>query len=153
MREPAFWSLALDEITDPDLTHVAVGVLPAHATADPAAWARFLSSRAALPWWLGGPLAVRDLVARLRGAARRPRYDTVRRIEGDEALVGLDARLWDLRLAVGVDEARALVRVVAAVRLKGSGAAWSGALRAVAPVVMGAMLARSRRELSGVTRG
>ena len=40
MRQPVFWSLALAEITDPDYTHIAVDVLPAHATADPSAWAR-----------------------------------------------------------------------------------------------------------------
>ena len=54
MKQPSFWSLVLADITDPDYTHVCIDVLPAHATADPAAWA---SSEAAsrndmgdLPW-------------------------------------------------------------------------------------------------------
>ena len=38
MHTPVFWSMAFDEIADPDYADVAVGVLPAHATADPAAW-------------------------------------------------------------------------------------------------------------------
>ncbi|MHC2998737.1 DUF2867 domain-containing protein [Microbacterium sp. HJ5] len=150
MRQPAFWSLALADITDPDYTHVWVDVLPAHATADPAAWARNLFSSAALPRWLAGVIALRSLVG---PRSRRCEAFAVRRVEGEEALVTVDARTVDLRVGVGVDEERALVRVVTAMRVKGRG----GRLRSL-PVrislvlLMRGMIARARRELSGVTR-
>jgi hypothetical protein len=77
----------------------------------------------------------------------------VRRVEGDEALVAVDARRVDLRVGVGVDEENALVRVVTALRFKGAGAQiWSLPLRAALPFLVRGMIARSRRDLSGVTR-
>jgi hypothetical protein len=151
MRQPSFWSLALAEIADPDYTHVSIDVLPAHATADPAAWARSLFSAAALPRWLAGALSLRDLVGRRDATACRSA--AVRRVEGDEALLAFDARRFDVRIGVGVDEAQALVRVVAALRFKGAGArALSLPLRVALPFVLRGMIARCRRELSGVTR-
>ncbi|WP_439591950.1 DUF2867 domain-containing protein [Microbacterium sp.] len=152
MRQPAFWSLALAEITDPDFTHVAIGVLPAHATADPAAWARALLSRDALPRWLAALLYVHGVA--LRTAGRSARCDRFRlgRVEGDEALITLDGRRLDLRVGVGVDEDRALVRVVTTGRIKG-GRAWSWPLRSLLPLLVRRMIDRSRRDLSGVTRG
>jgi hypothetical protein len=150
MRQPAFWSLALSDIADPDFTHVSIDILPAHATTDPAAWARSLFSRPALPLWLTWPLALRALVLRQQ---HRCEAFAVRRVEGEEALISLDARRLDVRVGVGVDEERALVRVVAALRFKGTGAqVWSAPLRAVLPFLVRGMIARSRRDLSGVTR-
>lgn len=154
MRHPAFWSLALAEITDPDFTHIAVDVLPAHATADPAAWARNLFSLGSLPravsWALWAPLV---LNARL-GRPRWFGYLQVAYVRGDEALVAVNARLLDLRVGVGVDEEAALVRVITAVRFKSTGLQrWSWPLRAMLPFVMRGMIGRSRRALSGVTKG
>ena len=152
MRQPAFWSLALAEISDPDYTHVALGVLPAHATADPAAWARALLSRDALPRWLAGILVLQTLLRRSHGRSVLCERFRLGRVEGDEALITLDGRRIDVRVGVGVDEDRALVRVVTAVRIKGA-RAWSWPLRSVLPLLVRRMIDRSRRDLSGVTRG
>lgn len=151
MRQPAFWSLAFAEIADPDFTHVAIGVLPAHATADPAAWARALFSPDALPRWLAAALALRLLVRRRLGRSTRCDAFAVGRVEGEEALVAFAARGLDLRIGVGVDEDRALVRVVTAARITGA-RVWSWPLRSMIPVLVRGMIARSRRGLSGVTR-
>ena len=152
MRQPAFWSLALAEISDPDYTHVALGVLPAHATADPAAWARALLSRDALPRWIAGILVLQTLVPRSRGGSALCERFRLGRVEGDEALITLDGRRIDVRVGVGVDEDRVLVRVETAVRIKGA-RAWSWPLRSVLPLLVRRMIDRSRRDLSGVTRG
>lgn len=150
MRQPAFWSLALADISDPDYTQVWIDVLPAHATADPAAWARNLFSRASLPRWLAGVIVVGSI---LRRDGRRCDAFSVRRVEGEEALVSVDARRVDVRVGVGVDEERALVRVVTAMRFKGRGARWwSLPVRLSLAMLMRGMIARVRRELSGVTR-
>ena len=153
MRQPTFWSLALAEITDPDYTHVAVDVLPAHATADPAAWARNLFSPTSLPRVLARVLSPAD--AAESPDCGHPRWCEAFRVDqvaGDEALVALNARLLDLRVGVGVDEDAALVRVVTAVRFKGAHVQrWSWPVRAVLPFVMRGMIGRSRRALSGVT--
>lgn len=151
MRQPAFWSIALADITDPDYTRVWIDVLPAHATADPAAWARNLFSPDALPRWMAAALSLQQMLRR----RRRPHCDAfaVRRVEGDEALVALDARRVDLRVGVGVDEESAIVRVVTAIRVKGAGARlWSLPVRLTLAVLMSGMIARARRDLSRVTR-
>ncbi len=150
MRQPAFWSLVLTDISDPDFTHVSLAVLPAHATADPAAWARRLLSTAALPAWLAATLSLRNLVAR-----RSLRCDTfsVCHVEGEEALVALDGRRFDVRIGVGVDKESALVRVVTALRYKDTAAhLLSLPLRVALPFLLSGMIARTRRGLSGVTR-
>jgi len=153
MRTPDFWSLALAEITDPDYTHIAVDVLPAHATADPAAWARNLFSLGSLPHVISWVLRVRLLFSARLGPPRWCDAFRVDRVHGDEALVAMDGRLLDLRVGVGVDEETALVRVVTAVRFKGAHVQrWSWPLRAMLPFVVRGMINRSRRELSGVTR-
>lgn len=149
MREPSFWSQVLTDIADPDYTHVALDVLPAHATADPAAWARSLLSRSALPRWLAIVLTLRVLLTPRR--ARRQVF-AVLRVAGDEALIACDARRFDVRVGVGVDEESALVRVVAVLRYKGSGAQLlSLPVRITLPFLMRGMIARTRRTLSGVT--
>lgn len=154
MRQPDFWSLALAEITDPDYTHIAVDVLPAHATADPAAWARNLFSADSLPRPLSWLVWARLLLNARLGPPRWCEAFRVDRVRGDEALVAMNARLLDLRVGVGVDEETALVRVVTAVRFKGTGVQrWSWPLRVMLPFVMRGMIGRSRRALSGVTRG
>ena len=154
MRQPVFWSLALAEITDPDYTHVAVDVLPAHATADPAAWARNLFSYSSLPRALSWALRLRMHRNARLGLPLWCDAFVVDQVSGDEALVAVNARLLDMRVGVGVDEDAALVRVVTAVRFKGTLVQrWSWPARAMLPFVMRGMIGRSRRALSGVTRG
>jgi hypothetical protein len=154
MRQPVFWSLALAEITDPDYTHVAVDVLPAHATADPAAWARNLFSLSSLPRVVSWTLRARLLLNARLGRPPWCAAFQVDHVAGDEALVAMNGRLLDLRVGVGVDEEAALVRVITAVRFKGAHVQrWSWPLRAALPFVMRGMIDRSRRTLSGVTRG
>lgn len=150
MHQSSMWSVALAEIPDPDDTHVVLGVLPAHASADPAAWARDLFSLDALPRWLAAPIGLTLLFTRGRPAWCRA-FD-VRRVEDGEALVAIDARCVDVRVGVGVDEEHALVRVVAAIRLKGAHARLrSLPLRWATPRLLRRMVARSRRTMSGVT--
>ncbi|WP_448811477.1 DUF2867 domain-containing protein [Agromyces bauzanensis] len=150
---PAFWSLAFAEIADPDYADVAVGVLPAHATADPAAWARSLFSLRSLPLWLIALVGMRQALAPIVGLPRVPRDRfRVHYVVGDEALLAVDDRHLDVRVGVGVDEEHGIVRVVTAVRMKG----WRGRLfmvpvRMVHPHLVNAMISRSRRNLSGVT--
>ena len=153
MRQPVFWSLALAEITDPDYTHIAVDVLPAHATADPSAWARNLFSLKSLPRTLAWVMRARLLLIARLGPPRWCEAFQVGQVAGDEALVAMDGRLIDLRVGIGVDEDAALVRVVTAVRFKGAHVQrWSWPVRAALPFVMRGMIGRSRRTLSGVTR-
>jgi len=116
MSIPVFWSMAFDEIADPDYADVAVGVLPAHATADPAAWARSLFSLRSLPTWLVLLVRLRQLLGPLVGVPRAPRDRfAVRCVSGDEVLIAVDQRLLDVRVGVGVDERHGIVRVVTAV--------------------------------------
>ena len=153
MRQPVFWSLALAEITDPDYTHIAVDVLPAHATADPSAWARHLFSLKSLPRAIGWALRARLLLNARLGPPRWCEAFQVDQVAGDEALVAMNGRLLDLRVGIGVDEDAALVRVVTAVRFKGAHVQrWSWPARVALPFVMRGMIGRSRRTLSGVTR-
>lgn len=150
MRQPAFWSLALADIADPDYTQVWVDVLPAHASADPSAWARNLLSTSALPRAIAVALST---LAAVRGHPARCDRLTVSRVEGDEALVTLDARRLDLRVGIGVDEQSSLVRVVAAMRFKGVGGRLASLpVRAGLALLARGMIARARRDMSGVTR-
>ena len=150
MREPAFWSLALADIADPDYTQVWIDVLPAHASADPSAWARNLLSTSALPRWVA--LALAGVAALRRRPAHCDRL-AVSRVVGDEALVAVNARRLDVRVGVGVDEQNSLVRVVAAMRFKGaSGRLASLPVRAGLALLARGMIARARRDMSGVTR-
>lgn len=153
MHTPAFWSLALDEIRDPDYADVAVGVLPAHATADPAAWARSLFSMRSLPLWLAMLVRLRQGLGPLVGMPRAPRDRfSVQCARGDEVLLAVDHRHVDVRVGIGVDEAHGIVRVVTAVRLKGTaGRLWFLPVRMLHPHLVSAMIARSQRSLSGVT--
>jgi len=153
MTQPAFWSLTLVDIPDPDYADMAIAVLPAHATADPAAWARSMFSLRSMPRWIFAALAVRQLLSPLMGVPRAGRnVFWVDRVEGDEALISADDVHLDFRVGVGVDEAAGLIRVVTTVRLKG----WRGRLyflpvRVVHPLIVRAMIRRSQRLLSGAT--
>lgn len=151
MQQPAFRSLAFDDLPAPDYADVIVGVLPSGATTDPAAWAESLFSLRTMPGWVRAALAVRQTLAPLIGVPRAP-LDVFRvsRVEGDEALISVDDRHLDFRCTVGVDAAARLVRVVTAVRLKG----WRGRLyflpvRVGHPFVVHSMLKRSQKLLAG----
>lgn len=138
-----FTSLALDEIRDPDFADMSIGVLPAHATADPAAWARSLFSGHSLP-----------LVLKLGLVLARLGADpfVIRRTDGGETLVAVDDSRVDFRAGVSVDEATALVRIVTTVRLKGGLSRVPIAPMRIAQLaVIHSMLRRSQRRLSGVT--
>lgn len=77
----------------------------------------------------------------------------VRYVVGDEALVAIDGRRLDMRFAVGVDEEHALVRVIAAIRLKGTAArARKIIVRLAMPWLLRSMVERSQRGMSGVTQ-
>lgn len=139
----SFHSLALDEIRDPDFADMAIAVLPAHATADPAAWARSLFAAYSLPRWM-------RVALRLVRVGREP--FEIRRTDGDEALVAIDDCRLDFRAAVSVDEATALVRIVTTVRLKGGlGRLPVAPIRIAQVAVIHSMLRRSQRRLSAVT--
>lgn len=121
---PAYASLALAVIPDPDFADMSISVLPAHATADPAAWARSLF----------------------------PRRSAVREERGDEALLAFESRHLDIAVAVGVSELTNTVRVTTAVRIKRSlGRLTLWRVRILHPLLVQARLTRSRRRLSGVT--
>lgn len=136
-----FSSLALDEIRDPDFADMSIGVLPAHATADPAAWARSLFARHSLPTWF------RAFVTVTRAAPF-----TIREVVDNQALVAFDGQRIDFRAAVAVNEASALVHIVTSVRLKGAlGRMPLAPMRIVQYVVIRSLLKRSQRRLSGVT--
>lgn len=149
MPQPAFRSIAFDDLPAPDYADMSIGVLPQGATTDPEAWARSLFSVRTMPLWIKAAMGVRQLLAPLIGVPRAPRdVFHVRRVEGSEALLAFDDRHLDFRVGVGVDEKTRLVRVVTAVRLKG----WRGRLyfapvRVGHPLVVHSMLKRSQKLL------
>ena len=154
--EPAFRSLALDEIARPDHLDVIAVPLPAGAPHDPETWAHELFTLASTPIWVRAAFVVRQALAPLIGVPRGDR-DTafaVRRVVGEEALIVTPDRHLDFACAVGVDVDRRLVRVTTAVRLHG----WRGRLyfapvRAVHPLVVAAMLRRTAARLGRAGAG
>lgn len=153
MSEPHFWSLALVDIPSPDYADMSIGVLPAHATTDPAAWARSMFSIRTMPRWVLAALGIRELLVPLVGIPRVGSDDVfaVREVRGDEALLSRDDRHLDFRVGVGVDATNRLVRVVTTVRLKG----WRGRLyflpvRAFHPLVVQSMLKRAAKVLGSL---
>lgn len=155
MAQPAFWSLALVDIPEPDYADMQIAVLPPHAPVDPAAWARSLFSLRTMPRWISAALALRELLAPLMGVPRAGK-DAFRvdRVEGEEALISADDAHLDFRVGVGVDPAAGLLRVVTTVRLKGlRGRLYFLPVRVVHPLVVRAMIRRSQRLLAGVTTG
>jgi hypothetical protein len=153
MTSPAYASLALAAIPDPDYADMSICVLPAHATADPAAWARNLFSLSSMPRWIVVALVLRQVFAPLVGIARAPKdvfrvLDTV----GDEALIAFEDTHLDFAVGVGVSERTNTVRVTTTVRLKDArGQLYFLPVRLLLPVVIQSMLKRSRKVLSGVT--
>jgi hypothetical protein len=153
--DPAFVSMAFDDMPVPDFADVVVESLPAstHAIpADPEWWARAVFSVRSAPWWVKLLLAIRQAVVGLVGI-RRADSDVfaVSSVRGEEALIAADDTHLDFRAAVGVDVARRMIRVTTAVKLHG----WRGRLYFVpvsilhGPVTRSMVKAAVRRHLAG----
>lgn len=147
---PAFRSLALGELPDPDHVDVVAMLLPAGATTDPETWARTLFSTAASPVWVRIAFGLRQLLVQLIGV--RPGDPAtafaVRRVVGEEALLAASDRHLDFACGVGVDAGRRLVRVTTVVRLHGwRGRVYFAPVKLVHPAVVRGMLRRAARML------
>ena len=149
MPEPP-WSLALRDIPTPDYADAIIAPLPAGTPADPTVWARRLFSLHAMPRWVVGALAVRQVLVPLLGI---PRADhdvfAIREQQEDEVLLGADDRHLDFRCAVAVDAAARLLRVTTTVRLHGwRGQAYFLPVRVLHPLVLRAMIRSAGQSLA-----
>lgn len=151
---PAFASLALNRIPDPDFADMSISILPAHATSDPAAWARSLFSARTMPKWIILAMVARQAIVPLLGIRSAAKgVFTVRETSGDEALMAFEDKHLDFAVAVGVSEETNTVRVTTTVRIKNTiGRLYFLPVRLLHPIVIQSMLKRSRKLLSGVTR-
>jgi hypothetical protein len=150
----AFWSLALRDIPAPDYADAIIVPLPAGTPHDPGVWARRLFSLRAMPRWVVGALAVRQLLVPLLGI-RRAADDvfTIREQDGDEVLMAADDRHLDFRCAVAVDRVTRLVRVTTTVRLHGwRGRAYFLPVRVLHPLVVRAMIRSAGQSLAAESR-
>jgi hypothetical protein len=136
------WSLALRDIPTPDYADAIIVPLPPGSPADPALWARRLFSRRAMPRWVVGTLALRQVLVPLLGIPRAADdVFAIREQDGDEVLLAADDRHLDFRCAIAVDRVARLLRVTTTVRLHG----WRGRLyflpvRMLHPHVVRAMI-------------
>lgn len=141
--EPAFRSLAFDDLPVPDFADVIVVPIPAGTGPihpDPAVWAGHLFSPSAAPGWVKALFALRQAVVGLIGISRPDRsIFAVDRVVGPEALISVDDRHLDFRCGVGVDAERRLLRVTTAVRLHG----WRGRLYFAPVSVLHPLVTRS----------
>lgn len=141
------WTLALRDIPRPDYTHTVIVPLDAHASTDPAAWARRLFDPRDMPRWVAAAIGLRQALVPLLGVARSPR-DTfdVREATEDEALISADERHLDFRCAVAIDETTRVLRVTTTVRLHGiRGRLYFAPVRLAHPVVMRALVRSTAR--------
>jgi hypothetical protein len=148
---PAFRSLALDEVPQPDHLDVIAVPLPPGASTDPAVWTRTIFSIDSTPVWVRLAFGLRQLLAPLIGVPRGDRRTVfaVQRVVGEEALIVTNDRHLDFACGVGVDARRHLVRMTTTVRLHG----WRGRLyfapvSLVHPVVVRSMMRRAARRLT-----
>ncbi|MCL2454440.1 MAG: DUF2867 domain-containing protein [Micrococcales bacterium] len=120
---PAFWSLALQDIPDPDFADVHVFPLPPGAPEDPAWWAEAIFAIDAAPLPVRALMRTRQVLVRLIGLKPSP-ADTfdVDEALGDEVLIAADEEHLDFRCGIGVDREHRLLRVTTTVRLHG----WRG---------------------------
>lgn len=148
--QPAFWSLALRDIPQPDYLDMLAVSLPAGAHDDARRWAEELFAVASMPAWVRLAMGVRQALVPLLGLRPAPRdIFLVRDVLGDEALIAADDAHLDFRCGVGVDRDARLVRVTTAVRLKGArGRLYFAPVRLVHPIVVMSMLRRTRRRLA-----
>jgi len=125
-NDPAFRSMAFDDIPTPDFADVTVVAIPPGTDplpSDPAWWARAVFSVRSTPWWVRVLFALRQALVGLIGVKRGNRsvFD-VGSVKGEEALIAADDRHLDFRAAVGIDIQHRLLRVTTTVRLHG----WRG---------------------------
>ena len=147
---PVFHSLALRDIPQPDYADMCLCVLPQGASNDPAVWAQTLFSAKAMPRWVVAAILLRQLIVPLVGIPRASADDfAVCEVVGGEALLAIDDKHLDCRIAVGVDIDAAIVRVTTTVALKG----WRGRLYfsfvgLIHPIVLQSMLKRTKQALA-----
>ena len=148
--EPAFRSLALEAIPEPDYADVIVVPCRQTATSDPRVWAETVFSRSAMPRWVLALMALRQQLVGLVGIPKAPAdVFAVSRVAGEEALITAVDRHLDFSCGVAFDAGSHLLRVTTAVRLKG----WRGRLyfvpvRVLHPLVLRAMMLRAARVLA-----
>lgn len=120
---PAFVSLAFRDRPAPDWADVVVEPVPTGvrpAPVDPQRWADEVFAVGSAPPAVVALMALRQAVVPLIGVDRAPRsVFTVRRVEGDEALIVHDDRHLDFQAGVGFDPVTRLLRVTTAVWLNG----------------------------------
>jgi hypothetical protein len=144
------WSLALRDIPIPDYADAIIVPLPPGTPADPTLWAHRLFSLRAMPRWVVGALAVRQLLVPLLGIPRAADdVFAIREQREDEALLGADDRHLDFRCGVAVNPAARLLRVTTTVRLHGwRGRAYFLPVRVLHPLVVRAMIRSAGRSLT-----
>lgn len=147
--QPAFRSLAFDDIPAPDFADVTIIAMPDGATTDPAVWTRAIFSGRSAPPWVVALMGLRQAAVGAIGVGKAPStvFD-VREVAGEEALVGFDDRHLDFRAAVGVDATARLVRVTTTVRLHGwRGRVYFAPVRVLHPIVVRSMTRSAARRL------
>jgi hypothetical protein len=144
------WSLALRDIPTPDYADAIIVPLPPGTPADSTLWARRLFSLRAMPRWVVGALAVRQLLVPLLGIPRAADdVFAIREHREDEALLGADDRHLDFRCGVAVNPPARLLRVTTTVRLHGwRGHAYFLPVRVLHPLVLRAMIRSAGRSLA-----
>ncbi|MGI8537740.1 MAG: DUF2867 domain-containing protein [Mycobacteriales bacterium] len=148
--EPAFRSMALVWLPEPDYVDVIVRPLPRGATTDPTAWLRATFDVRRSPAWLKALFGLRQAAVPLLGIERSPRDRfAIQEVSAEEALTHASERHLDFAAALGVDAEQHLVRLTTTVRLHG----WRGRVyflpvRLAHRTIAGSMLRRAARELS-----
>lgn len=116
------WSIALEEIPDPDFADIQIVAVPGDRPLvdDAAWWARQVFDVRSAPRWIRWLLGLRQFLVRLIGVARAGTgvFD-VDAVRAGEALISEDDQHLDFRAAVGIDTENRLLRVTTAVRLHG----------------------------------
>jgi hypothetical protein len=114
---------ALDLMPRPDWACSTIVALPENVTHDAQTWARAVFDVRALPIWVKGLFAVREVAVRVLGIPQGdPSMLAVKRVVDDEAILDTDDRHLHFVASVGVEGQR--LNVTTAVRLKG----WRGRL-------------------------
>lgn len=152
---PAFRSLAFEGVGRFDYGDVILASKPPGTPDDPRLWAETLFSPASVPLWVKAAMGIRMALAPLIGLEAAPNgvFD-VRRASGDEALIEYADAHLTFRCGVGVDAASAVVRVTTVVTFND----WRGRIyftpvSLAHPLVVNAMLHRTRRALTRKARG
>ncbi|MBP2436587.1 DUF2867 domain-containing protein [Microbacterium amylolyticum] len=146
---PAFSSLAIGEGRF-DYGDVILASLPPTASRDPREWAETMFAINGVPAPVRALFVLRAALAPLLALRPAPSgVFEVREVVGDEALLSFDDDHLEFRLAVGVDDAAAIVRVTTIVRLHNwRGRLYYAVVSLLHPIVVHAMLRRARRTLT-----